>query len=152
MTVRRRQTAPECDLYIPGHEVHWIQARQSSKPPHSWGVLDEVSGQVITVRFLDRVVRYRNHHTEGVLEVAQEGARVRVSEDCGLLGIPLKNAPGHVACFCIVDADEPWRPCGVAPSVRSLDDLLDRIEDRGGFGIPGGLLAGMAETYLRENS
>jgi hypothetical protein len=146
MTGRRRQTAPECDLYIPGHEVHWIQARQSSKPPHSWGILDDVSGQVITVRFLDRVVRYRNHHAEAVLEVAQEGGRVRVSEDCGLLGIPLKKAPGDVACFCIVDADEPWRPCSVDPPVSSLDGLVDRMEDRGGFSIPGALLARIVET------
>jgi hypothetical protein len=94
------------------------------------------------------MVRYRNHHAEAVLEVAKEGARVRVSEDCGLLGIPLKNAPGTVACFCIVDADEPWRPCSVAPPARSLDDLVDRIEDRGGFSIPGPLVAAMARRGL----
>jgi hypothetical protein len=98
------------------------------------------------VRFLDRVVRYRNHHAEAVLEVAQKGVRARVSEDYSLLGIRLKNAPREVACVCIVDADEPWRPCSVAPPVRSLDDLVDRMEDRGGFCIPGALLARIVET------
>jgi hypothetical protein len=144
VTGRRRQTVPECDLYIPGHLFHWIQARKAGEHPHTWGVLDEVNGQVITVSFLDRVERYRNHDVEAFREVAEVGAKVRISERYGLLGIPLEN--GNVSCFSIVDADEPWRPCSAAPPVGSIDDLVDRIEDRGGFSIPGALLAGLDET------
>src|SRR5258708_26678612 len=126
-----RQEAPECDLYIPGHMVHWIQFRRATEHPHTWGVFEEVRGPVITVRFLDRVARYRNHHVEAVVEVAQLGTKVRVSEGYGLLGIPLPN--GDVGCFCIVDAEEPWTACSVAPPIRSFEDLVDRLEDRGGF-------------------
>jgi hypothetical protein len=133
---------PQCDLYVPGHMVHWIQARRASEHPHTWGVLDGVSGQVITVRFLDRVVRYRNHQAVAVLDVAQAGAKVHVSERYGLLGIPLENR--DVGLFCIVDADEPWRPCSVAPAGPvSFEDLADRVNDRGGFSVPAAFLPGM---------
>ena len=100
------------------------------------------------VRFLDRVLRYRNHHAEALPELAQVGVKVRVNERYGLLGIPLEN--GDVSLFCVADADEPWRPCSIAPPVRSVHDLVDRMEERGGFSLPGALLLGIDETGSRH--
>jgi hypothetical protein len=136
---RTRRAQPNCDLYIPGHMVHWIQAKLSWEHPREWGVLEEVQGQVITVCFSDRMARYRNHRVEAVLDVAQPGSPVLVSERYGVLGVP--SGHGSLRCFCIADADRPWRLCSVASSApASYGDLVDRLEDRGGFSIPAALL------------
>jgi len=139
-----RRSQPKCDLFIPGHMVHWIQARLVCEHPRESGVLERVRGRVITVRFPDRVTRYRNHRAEAVLDVAHPGSLVTVSERYGLLGIPLEN--GDVRWFCIVNADKLWRPCSVAPTGPvSFEDLAARVKDRGGFSIPGALLTGTLE-------
>ena|SRR5271157_3565545 len=136
---RTRRAQPNCDLYIPGHMVHWIQARLSWEHPREWGVLEEVQGQVITVRFSDRMARYRNHQVEAVLDVAEPGSPVLVSTRYGTLSVPSDH--GSLWCFCIADAERPWRSCSVAPGdPASYQDLVDRLEDRGGFSIPGALL------------
>jgi hypothetical protein len=119
--------------------VHWIQARLSWEHPREWGVLAAVRGQVITVRFSDRVARYRNHQVEAVTDVAEPGSPALVSERYGTLSVPSDD--GSLWCFCIADADEPWRACSVAPrDPVSHEDLIGRLEDRGGFSIPGALL------------
>jgi len=136
---RIRRAQPECDLYIPGHMVHWIQARLAWEHPREWGVLDEVQERVITVRFSDRIARYRNHQVEALLDVGEHGSSVLVSARYGTLSVPSDH--GSLWCFCIADADEPWRACSVGPEGPvSYGDLVDRLEDRGGFSIPGALL------------
>jgi hypothetical protein len=98
-----------------------------------------VQDQVITVRFADRTARYRNHEVAAFLDVAEPGSSVLVSERYGTLSVPTDH--GTYRCFCIARADEPWRACSVAPKdPASYRDLIDRLEDRGGFLIPGALL------------
>lgn len=134
-----RRPQPECDLYIPGHMVHWIRAWLAWEHPRESAVLEEVQEQVITVRFSDRIARYRSHQVEAVLDVAEHGSSVLVSARYGILGVP--SGHGSLRCFCIADADEPWRACSVVPvGPVSYEDLVDRLEDRGGFSIPGALL------------
>ncbi len=136
---RIRRAQPECDLYIPGHMVHWIQARLAWEHPRESAVLEGVQGQVVTVRFPDRIARYRNHQVEALLDVAERGSSVLASTQYGTLSVPSDH--GSLWCFCIADADEPWRACSVAPmDPLSYRDLIDRLEDRGGFSIPGALL------------
>ena len=119
--------------------VHWIQARLAWEHPREWGVLDEVREQVITVRFPDRISRYRHHQVQAVLDVASVGSPVLVSERYGMLSIPSDH--GSLWGFCIAEADEPWRACSVAPRAPvSYCELVDRLEDRGGFSIPAALL------------
>ena len=110
---RSRRAQPNCDLYLPGHMVHWIQARLAWEHPREWGVLEEAQEQVITVRFPDRISRYRHHQVQAVLDVASTGSPVLVSEGYGMLDIPSDH--GSLWGFCIADADEPWRACSVAP-------------------------------------
>jgi len=119
--------------------VHWIQARLAWEHPREWGVLEAVQGQVITVRFPDRTARYRNHELEALLDIAALGSSVLVSERYGTLSAP--TGRGTFGCFCVADADGPWRTCSVAPrDPVSYQDLVDRLEDRGGFSIPTALL------------
>jgi hypothetical protein len=120
--------------------VHYIQARLAWEHPREWAVLEGVHEQVITVRFSDRSARYRNHEVEALLDIAEPGTSVLVSERYGTLSVP--TGRGTLGCFCIADADEPWRGCSVAPwDPVSHEDLIDRLEDRGGFSISGALLA-----------
>ncbi len=136
---RSRRPQPECDLYIPGHIVHWIQAKLAWEHPREWAVLEGVQGQVITVRFPDRSARYRNHQVEALLDIAERGSSILVSARYGTLSVPSDH--GSLWCFCIAEADEAWRACSVAPTYPvSCQDLIDRLEDRGGFSIPGALL------------
>ncbi len=119
--------------------VHWIQAKLSWEHPREWGVLEEVLGQVITVRFSDRIARYRNHQVDALLDVAGRGSRVLVSARYGTLSVP--SDPGSLRVFCIADAFGSWRACSVAPrDPVSYQDLVDRLEDRGGFSVPAALL------------
>jgi hypothetical protein len=119
--------------------VHWIQARLAWEHPREWGVLDEVQERVITVRFSDRIARYRNHQVEALLDVAERGSSVLVSARYGTLSVPSDH--GSLWCFCIADAHAPWRACSVAPlGPVSYEDLVNRLEDRGGFSISAALL------------
>ena len=119
--------------------VHYIQARLAWEHPREWAVFEAVRDQVITVRFTSRSARYRNHEVEAFLDIAEPGSSVLVSESYGTLSVPTGH--GTLRCFCVADADEPWRECSVAPwEPVSHEDLIDRLEDRGGFSIPGALL------------
>ena len=42
----------------------------------------------------------------------------------------------HFKCFCIADAEDPWKPCSEAPKGPiSFEDLAERASDRGGFTV-----------------
>jgi len=133
----RRKLLP-CDLYVPGHLVHYIQAKRAAlgDDPVSWGRLDRVdSNGVITVEFLDRVERYWNHRPEEIQRVAQQGDKVRIARRWGLLSVHRRF--DKLITVCVADADAPWRACSVADDPRSLDELSERLLDRGGFIVPG---------------
>ena len=54
---------PACDLYLPGHVVHWVQAQKASEHRFRWGRLEAVDQAVVAIRFLDRIRCYRTHDT-----------------------------------------------------------------------------------------
>jgi hypothetical protein len=94
---------------------------------------------VITVAFVDKVGRYRNHRADQILQVAQVGEQVRVFEGYGLLGVAIDHFVSQ--SFCIADADKPWRLCSIAPLISATpESLAERLESRGGFTVPGELL------------
>lgn len=99
-----------------------------------------VEGDIITVEYLDKIGRYRNHRAEDVLEVAQSGTKVRVFERFGLLGVDIDHFTTRM--FCIADADKPWTPCSTEPLTSVTPEALaKRLEERGGFSVPGNLLS-----------
>src|SRR5271156_4539556 len=125
---------PVCDFYRPGHLVHWIQARKASEPPASWGKLGEVDEGWITVNYLDRTSRYRNHDAAAVLAIAEPGDKVRVSEPYRMFGVELAN---HVhKGFCVALESDEWIPCSYDPLVDVTPDALaDKLNTRGGFSV-----------------
>ena len=128
--------AQKCDLYLPGHEVHWIQAKKSSEVTPSTGTLVDVADGVISVEYLDRLAHYRHHRVERVLKVTKRGAKVRVCERYRILAVDLEQR--RVKLFCIALDKDKWRPCSFEPLTSATPEALaERLNFRGGFSVPG---------------
>jgi hypothetical protein len=137
--VADRQRPEKCDLYLPGHHTHWIQARKASTERYRWGKLVSVYDDVITVAYLDGVSRYRNHRVETLLDIAATGTKVAVCERYRTMRIDVDDLASK--CFCIATVHEPWTPCSYEPlTAVSPEALADRLAKRGGFSVPGWLL------------
>jgi hypothetical protein len=94
---------------------------------------------VITVAFVDKVGRFRNHQADQILQVAQPGEQVRVFEGYGILGVAIDHFVSQ--SFCLADADKPWRPCSIDRLTSvTPESLAERLVSRGGFTVPGELL------------
>ena len=139
MTTDRGQ--PTCDLYLPGHQWHWIQARKSADARGSYGKLVEVGEDAIVVEYLDRVGHYRNHHAGKILNSSDLGAKVRVVERFHMLGVDLPN--GRHGGFCIALETDKWTPCSYEPLTDVTPEALaERLGTRGGFSVPGESVGG----------
>lgn len=98
-----------------------------------------------TVKYLDRIGRYRNHTATDVANVASPGDKVAVCEPYGILRFDVDLRTSK--CFSVANADGPWTPCSCEPmSFATPDDLANRLEGRGGFSIPGKALIGDLEA------
>jgi hypothetical protein len=118
----------QCESYLPGHTVHWIQANRSAGQPHETGTLIGVEGNVITVEVDGTTKTYRNHEVERLVEIVGLGGEVRICESYSIL------QGGGNYCFSIVDASKPWRECGDEPLTdTSAEGLVDRLTSHGGF-------------------
>lgn len=139
---------PRCDLYVPGHLVHFIQAKMASRSerPVRWGRYGGIENGRLVVRFLDGSAgRYRIHRPEEVAGVAEVGDKVRVCE--GLRYAAISRRFEHVLSVCIALTDDAWRPCSVASGEpATLEELTDRLEDRGGFLVSGRRLAELVDS------
>lgn len=133
----RRQRPEKCDLYLPGHNVHWIQFRKErgSDIPPTWGTLTGLDDDVITVEFLDRIERYRNHRPEHIQQIARISDKVRVAYRFRLL--TFYRGGQHLMAYCIDDAKNERVPCRALAPVQSAEDLAERLHDGGGFSISG---------------
>jgi hypothetical protein len=121
-----------CELYREGHTVHPTQVRVCHRSPVRLGRLESVEGNLITVRYDDAVVCFRNHEPERLTEIVGVGGVVRSFSSI------LQGATNH--CFSILQSDRPWIPCDHEP-LRSFspDALADRLASHGGFLVPGAM-------------
>ena len=139
MAGKSRTKHEKCDLYLPGHLVHWIQARRASEVTPRIGTLVGVADGIITVEYLDKIGRYRNHRAHELAKIAEPGTKVRVFERFSLLSVDLDNRTTKM--FCIADADKLWVPCSYQPLTSVTPEALaERLNTRGGFSVPGRLL------------
>jgi hypothetical protein len=143
---RSAEEHPACDLYVPGHLVHFIQAKKAweSDDPVRWGRFEGVDDGCLVVRFLDGYAgRYRIHRPSEVVRVAARGEKVRVSERWRFASISRRFE--QLLGVCIALPDDPSRPCSVAPDEpTSIEDPADRLAERGGFLVPGRRAAQLA--------
>ncbi len=136
---RKGKRVEPCDLYVPGHLMHSIQAKRAatSDDPVRWGRLDTIDHDgVITVEFLDRAEQYWTHRPEQIERVAVPGDKVRVSLRWNLLSVHRRFE--QLVTVCVADAATRRQPCSVADGApASIEDLVLRLEERGGFVVPG---------------
>jgi hypothetical protein len=132
---------PKCDLYKPGHCVHWIAAKQASRTTPRTGRLTELTKAAITVEYLDRTTRYRSHDTVGLQAVAPIGSKVGAFEDYRLLSYDIDYWHGRVFGIAL-DEDESI-PCSYEPLVEVTPEFLaECLEIRGGFSVTGESVVG----------
>ncbi|CAN5634624.1 hypothetical protein BH20ACT21_BH20ACT21_19730 [soil metagenome] len=126
-----------CGLYIPGHDVHWIQAKLGSKDKTNLpapGHLVEVRPDgLVIVEIEDDVRRLWNHDPERLKRlVTRNSGEISHQPRWGLMSTP---SDGGAYQFCVADADRPdLRPCPAHPPTGDPADLL---REAGGFSIPG---------------
>ncbi|CAN5619812.1 hypothetical protein BH24ACT26_BH24ACT26_20260 [soil metagenome] len=113
------ERARSCGLYLPGHDVHWIQARLSVEEelqrPSTPGLLLGVQPDGLVVVEVNGVVRRLWNHDTDRLEqlVARNRGEVSHQPGFGLLKTPSEKSS---YLFCVADADSPdLRPCLAHP-------------------------------------
>jgi len=145
MSPYRNSRIPDCDLYVPGHRVHWIQARKASDLVPRIGTLAEAQDEHFVIEFDDEVARYRNHAPRSVLRYAKAGSRVRVVERYRMLVIEYANR--RARAYCIALGGDLWRPCSVLTGEPDTPEALaERLENRGGFDVSGAALRALIEN------
>lgn len=128
-----------CGYYHPGHQVHWIQAKQGAADPRTCerGRLIGIEGDdLLVVRLIGTTtVRcYHTHEAPAVLDsIGRLGREVGVQQRWALLyaGRP----------FSICRYGNDWRPCPEPPSDEptgpiSADALARLVRERGGVSVP----------------
>jgi len=130
----------KCGLYLPGHEVHWIQARLSGNDienPREDGHLIAIEDDGTIVFKIDgniKIERAWNHEPKRIAAfAAQSGGRVIIHRRWHILGVPDMRQVGATFLFCIGDPDD-HREC---PSEPPTGDPLDLLAETGGFSMRG---------------
>ena len=131
--------ARQCGAYTPGHEVHFIQFKLSSREgpgtPARVGAVDDDG----TIHFADGTTKW-NHEPERLRRaIEHSGSRVLLGAQ-HVLKVP-HDGGGY--WFCLGDGPTPCP--GPAEAPTSLDDLVARAKERGGF-----LIRGTEALRLRE--
>ncbi len=135
-----RGRRPTCDLYLPGHLVHWIQAKKAFEHRFGWGRLERIGEAVVTVRYLDRIGRYRTHDTAELGFHASPGDKISVCEPYGVLRYDTDD--GRTLLVGVADDAAPWVPCRYEPLEEiTPDTLAERIRTHGGLSVPAHALA-----------
>jgi hypothetical protein len=130
-----RGRRPTCDLYLPGHLVHGVQAKKAAQHKFSWGRLEGIDEAVVTIRYLDRVGRYRSHDTAELVFYSALGDKIGVCEPYGVLRYDIDNR--RTLLVGVTDTAAPWVPCRYQPLEQiTPDTLAQRIRTQGGFSVP----------------
>jgi hypothetical protein len=108
-----------------------------SDDPVGWGRFAGVEDGLVVVRFLDGVERFRCHRPPEIAALAEVGDKARVSHRWGVLSLHRRFE--NVITVSIANVDAPWTPCSVGEPAEpeSLDELAQRLEERGGFLVSG---------------
>jgi len=144
-----RSGGPPCDLYLPGHQVHYIQSRlamaDDAAADRVRATLVEVTDGHVVVRLDDGTfARYRNHATDRIRRVAAPGDELMVCERFGILGIPVSRG---TSMFCLAPEGDDLRSCDEAPSVvATTESLVGQLVSRGGFIVRADQLPGLADS------
>ena len=121
MPARQPCLGRPCTCYAPGHQMHFIHAKQVGRTPWGWrdGVVTAARGCEVTVQYLqtDHTLRVWHHRPLPVVA----GQPVRVHEQFYVLGGPVGWAnvvvTGGLGAVPEPEAPELWRAEQSAPVV-----------------------------------
>lgn len=99
----------KCGLYVPGHQVHWIQARKASADRGVPADVLGVENDVLVFAVGDGLRLFTNHHPERVVVLAREHGEVALIERWGILRI----GRGHL--FSVASLEPALRECPPPP-------------------------------------
>lgn len=145
-----------CGLYLPGHEVHWIQGLHSSRagevPPVPCRILEVDDDGVVVVELNSHPLRLWTHDPVRLQAiVAEHGPEALYQERWRLLRVPhLAETSGLAAHYCIdvTQASDPERrPCPASPPRYST--LLEQLRETGGFSMTGADFVAAGERMAR---
>lgn len=129
-----------CGLYLPGHCVHWIQARKgwddTENIPESGRLVDLRDDGSVVVRVGSEVRLLWNHQPERIGDAVAVGATVFHQARWGLLS----TGPGGVgSLFCVAARSAGHVACPPSRPEGTRAGLLRRA---GGFSVRGTDLEG----------
>lgn len=140
MTARRRDNATAkrawtCGLYLPGHDVHWIQGlhsgRDNENRPEEGRPLEVSDDGILRIDVGDEVRVLWNHDPGRLARlVTRNKGAVTHQPRWGLLRT---NSSEGAYCFCVVDAAEDHASC---PKVPPRGNPLELLERAWGFTLP----------------
>lgn len=136
------ERAYTCGLYLPGHDIHWIQAQLAARNDPKTGARREAApghllevgpdGRVV-VEVQGAVLRLWNHNP-GRLEQLVARNHGQISHQPGF-GLLRTASEGGNYLFCVAEADSPdLRPC---PETPLTGGPLELLRDAGGFSMSG---------------
>ncbi len=137
-----------CGLYLPGHEVHWVQGLRSAndiETPREDGHLIAVEDDgTIVFKVGATIERAWNHEPQRIATfAAKSGDRVILQRRWHILGVP--RGEGRTSLFCIGDPDD-HRECPLEPPTG---DPLDLLVETGGLSMRA---ADAIEYFAHRNS
>jgi len=123
-----------CGLYLPGHEVHWVQAqsagrRLSTEPPIAGHLTGVEQDGTIALDIAGEVERAWTHEPSRLAALASR-ARFHVSLQRGWGLLRVKRPEGDYL-FYVGDADDHLD----CPEKAPTGDPLDLLAQTGGFSI-----------------
>jgi hypothetical protein len=131
-----------CGLYLPGHEIHWIQAIHSNDqgevPPVPCTVDEVLDDGTTVVEISGERLELWTHDPERLRAIlAERGLDASYQKRWRLLRIPDETATTGLRgdyCIDVTPASDPdRRPCPTEP--RHFSTLAERLLETGGFTI-----------------
>lgn len=141
-----------CGLYLPGHEVHWIQAHHSSDPEETRPVPCRVlevrdNGTVVIDLFGKRLELW--NHDPGRLRALVEarGAEGSYQEHWRVLRIPSKQGAYYVDVTPALNPERRRCP----PEPPRYETLAEQLREAGGFTLRGSDLFAAVDRLEAED-
>ncbi|MGP8207113.1 MAG: hypothetical protein ACLQVK_13860 [Acidimicrobiales bacterium] len=139
-----------CGLYLPGHDVHWIQGLHAvgdAVDPAQQGTLVDLHADgALAIEVAGDRRRLWNHDPER-LERLVERNRGEIWHQHAWRLLWTRSRDGRYA-FCVADADDPERrPCPQSPPTG---DLVHLLREAGGFSVSASPFEGRLVEDIRR--
>ena len=133
------ERAHSCGLYLPGHDVHWIQAKLAARCEPTGIKREARAGELLEVRPDGLVIievegevrRLWNHDSDRLKRLVARN-RGEISHQPGFNLLRTRSGEGSYL-FCVAEADS--RELQTCPPSAPTGPLVELLENAGGFSI-----------------